>query len=44
MPSPDDIMLTSRLRQAGDVVGIPVVDHLVIGDGQFVSMAERGLI
>ena len=44
VPSPDDIMLTARLRQAGELLGIAVGDHLVIGDGQFVSMAERGLI
>jgi DNA repair protein RadC len=41
-PSAEDRALTERLRQAGDLIGIRVVDHIVIGDGTFVSMAERG--
>ncbi len=43
-PSKEDRALTARLTQAGDLVGIPVLDHLVIGDGRFVSMKEQGLI
>jgi len=39
-PSPDDIELTRRLRAVGEVVGIPIVDHVVIGDGAFRSIAE----
>ena len=41
-PSEDDIVLTNRLRSVGDLVGIPVLDHVVIGDGNYVSLAERG--
>ena len=44
VPSPEDIMLTERLREAGALVGIPVVDHIVIGRGSYISMAERGLV
>lgn len=44
VPSPDDIMLTERLRAAGDLVGITVLDHIVLGRGTFLSMADRGLI
>ena len=44
VPSPDDIMLTARLREAADLVGIPLLDHLVIGRGCYLSMAERGLM
>lgn len=43
-PSPEDIALTSRLRQAGEIVGIDVLDHLVIGDGSFVSLKEKGYL
>lgn len=39
-PSPEDVSLTRRLREAGELLGIPVVDHVVIGDGAFVSIAE----
>jgi DNA repair protein RadC len=44
VPSPDDILLTTRLKQAGELLGIPVHDHLVIGDQRWLSMAERNLI
>ncbi len=40
-PSAEDRALTARLRQVGDLVGIRVLDHVVVGDGSFISMAER---
>ena len=43
-PSPDDIIITNRLKEAGLLIGIPVIDHIIIGDGQYVSFAERGLL
>lgn len=43
-PSPEDISLTRRLLEAGEIVGIDVLDHLIIGDDGFVSMKERGLM
>lgn len=42
-PSPDDARLTSLLRQAGALLGVGVLDHVVVGDGRFVSLRERGL-
>jgi DNA repair protein RadC len=41
-PSPEDIALTSRLVQAGEIVGIDVLDHLIIGDSRFISLKEKG--
>ncbi len=41
-PSPDDIALTRGAIQAGKLMDIEVLDHLVIGLGRFVSMKERG--
>jgi DNA repair protein RadC len=41
-PSPEDISLTSRLLQAGEIIGIDVLDHLIIGDSSFVSLKEKG--
>lgn len=41
-PSPEDISLTSRLLKAGEIVGIEVLDHLIIGDNGFVSLKEQG--
>lgn len=40
-PSPEDVFLTRRLREVGDIVGIPVLDHVVVGRGAYVSLAER---
>ncbi|MEQ1892196.1 MAG: JAB domain-containing protein, partial [Planctomycetota bacterium] len=40
-PSPEDLAVTERLRQAGEVLGIPLQDHVVLGDGSFVSLRER---
>lgn len=40
-PSPEDIAVTEQLVQAGKLLDIDLVDHLVIGDGRFVSLKER---
>jgi len=43
-PSSEDLNITRRLKEAGELIGIPVLDHIIIGDGQYVSFVERGLI
>ncbi len=43
-PSPEDIAVTQQIARAGDIMEIPVLDHIIIGDGQFVSLCERGYI
>lgn len=43
-PSPEDIRLTERLVQAGEVIGVSVIDHIIIGQQRFVSLKEQGLI
>ena len=43
-PSEEDTSLTVRLKRAGDVLGIPLLDHIVVGAGRYISLAERGLI
>lgn len=42
LPSADDRGITQRLRTAGDILGIDVLDHLVIGDGRYVSFTDAG--
>jgi DNA repair protein RadC len=42
-PSDEDIALTKRLCQAGEIVGIDVLDHLIIGGKNFASMKRQGL-
>ena len=39
-PSTEDIELTRRLREVGKILGIPIIDHVVIGDRSFRSIAE----
>lgn len=43
-PSKDDISITERLRDAGNLLGINVLDHVIIGDGKYVSLKEKGLL
>lgn len=43
-PSRQDIELTKRLRESGDLLGITVLDHIIIGDNRFVSLRERKLM
>ncbi len=42
-PSPDDVAVTRAIVQAGKLLDIDVLDHLVIGQGKWVSLKERGL-
>ncbi|MEE8390501.1 MAG: DNA repair protein RadC [Anaerolineae bacterium] len=42
-PSPEDVEVTRQLVEAGDLLDIEVLDHLVIGQQRFVSLRERGL-
>ncbi len=41
-PSREDRLLTARLVSAGQVLGITVLDHIVVGDGRYVSFADQG--
>ncbi len=43
-PSPEDRSVTDQLVEAGRVMGIPVLDHVVIGDARYVSFVEAGLM
>jgi DNA repair protein RadC len=42
-PSPDDVKVTEQIVQAGKLLDIEVLDHLVIGQQRYVSLKERGL-
>jgi DNA repair protein RadC len=41
-PSPDDVQLTRRLVDAGALLGVDVLDHIIIGDGRYHSFKEAG--
>jgi len=41
-PSPEDIEVTRRLREVGTLMGVRVLDHIVVGQGRYVSFADNG--
>lgn len=41
-PSREDVEVTKRMVEAGKIIGVEVLDHLIIGDGSFVSLKEKG--
>lgn len=43
-PSKEDINITKRLAEAGHIIGIEVLDHIIIGDGSYYSLKENSLI
>ncbi len=43
-PSQDDVLLTHRLVAAGQVMGIDVVDHVILGDGRWFSFRDAGIL
>jgi DNA repair protein RadC len=43
-PSPEDTELTKKLCQAGELLGLPVLDHVIVAEEDFFSFAEKGLL
>lgn len=43
-PSTEDREITRRLREVGDLVGIKVLDHVIVGEDRYVSFSELGII
>jgi DNA repair protein RadC len=43
-PSREDIEITKRLKDAGDIMGVKVLDHIIIGDGAYLSFSAQGMI
>lgn len=41
-PSRTDLSLTERVRSAGELIGISLLDHIIVGDCQYISLKERG--
>lgn len=42
-PSAEDIRVTKRISEAGNLIGITLMDHLIIGDNKYISLKEQGL-
>ena len=43
-PSEEDIIITARIREAGDLIGINLLDHVIIGNNCYTSFYESGLL
>lgn len=43
-PSRQDLLITDRIKEAGALVEIPLVDHIIIGNGSYTSLKEKGLL
>lgn len=43
-PSSEDLAITKRLKEAGEILGIKILDHIIIGEGEYLSFVERGLL
>lgn len=43
-PSREDVAFTKRVRLAGEMMGIALLDHIIIGDNAFLSLKERGIL
>ena len=44
LPSKQDLHFTKRVRECGELMGIEVLDHLIIGTKQYLSLREEGLL
>jgi len=43
-PSPEDLEITRRLKEVGEVMGVRVLDHVVIGRDRYFSFSDRGIL
>lgn len=43
-PSKEDISITKRLAEGGKLLGIEIIDHIIIGQGVYVSLKEKGIL
>lgn len=43
-PSREDIAVTKRMKEAGQLLGVDVLDHIIIGDNRYTSLKEKGYI
>lgn len=43
-PSSEDINITHRLKECGKLLGIEILDHLIIGNGTYISLKEKGIL
>lgn len=44
VPSKEDINITERIKEAGNILGIKLLDHLILGDDKYLSLKEKGYV
>ena len=43
-PSKEDVKITGKIKEAGKLIGIELMDHIIIGDNKYVSLREKGFL
>ena len=43
-PSKEDIQITKRLKEAGNLLGINLLDHIIVGEDKYISLKEKGVL
>jgi len=43
-PSRNDRLITNKIKEVSDIIDIPLIDHIIIGDNRFVSFKQKGLL
>ena len=43
-PSREDISITERIKESGNILGIKLIDHIIIGNDSYCSLKERGIV
>jgi DNA repair protein RadC len=43
-PSNEDVNITQRIKEAGKILGIELLDHIIVGDNQYISLKEKGIL
>ena len=43
-PSKEDIQITERLKEAGNLLGINLLDHIIVGEDKYISFKEKGVL
>lgn len=43
-PSQEDLSVTRRIHEAGKIIGIDLIDHIIVGDGRYISLKEKNIV
>jgi DNA repair protein RadC len=43
-PSRQDMLVTQKIKEVSDLIEIPLLDHIIIGDNRYISFVQKGLL